>query len=317
MRISFRSIKNQKMAVSAIDCYSLFFGSCLSIMMMTGCKKEQPNVPNLNPPPAQYLGDYNVKVTTMPVTGITGISAFTGSIVIDKSVPALIDFNYIELNTRSDFDYQGSILSLWPYDVKGDSFYYFIEGLHPKTTYYIRALSDDKITGYRNLLEYVGTTYGDTLSFTTDSLYLGMMVNGGIVFYIDSTGEHGLISSLSDLADLAWVIQDPFRVADASSTTDGLANTMNIVYWYPNASPATSCSSFIIPGWKNSWFLPAKDQLEKMYLEKDLIGGFSNKTYWSSTEADLDNAYAQDFSNGSQSAVKMTLTYGVRPIRQF
>ena len=303
------------MAVSAIDCHSLFIGSCLSLMMMTGCKKQQPNEPNLNPAPHRPV-EYNVKVTTMPVTGITGISAFAGGIVIDKSVPALVDFNYIELNTRSDFDTWSSTF-VWPYDWKGDSFYYFIEGLHPKTTYYIRARSDNKITSSRGLLEQVGTTYGDTISFTTDSLYLGMMVNGGIVFYIDSTGEHGLISSLSDLTDLAWVIQDPFIVVGANSTTDGLANTMYIVYWYPNASPATSCSSFIIPGWKNSWFLPAKDQLEKMYLEKDLIGGFSNKTYWSSTQADLDNAYAQDFSNGSQSAVKMTLTYGVRPIRQF
>jgi len=54
-----------------------------------------------------------------------------------------------------------------------------------------------------------------------------------------------------------------------------------------------------------------------MYLKKDLIRGFLNKPYWSSTEADPDNAFAQDFSNGSQSALDKTKSYGVRAIRQF
>ncbi len=310
------------MAASAIDCYSLLLGTCLSLVMMTGCKKEQPNAPSPPPTPTPHPPVvYNVKVTTRPVQGITGISAFTGGIVIDKSVPALVDFNYIELNTKSDFD-SWSSTSVYPYDLKGDSFSCFIEGLHPQTTYYMRARSDDNIAVSGGLLEPVGDTYGDTISFTTDSLYLGMMVNGGIVFFIDSTGEHGLISSLSDLADIAWFIQGPDKITLATSTTDGLANTMRIDYVYPYADyAAVSCASFRIPGWDviggNSWFLPAKDQLEKMYLKRTLIGGFSNKTYWSSTEADLDNAYAEDFSNGSQSALEKTLKYGVRPIRQF
>lgn len=311
------------MAVSAINCYSLFLGTCLSLMMMAGCKKEQPNAPSPPiPTPTPHPPIlYNVKVTTRPVTGITGISAFTGGIVIDKSSPALVDFNYIELNTKSDFDPWIST-SIYPYDSKGDSFSCFIEGLRPQTTYYIRARSDDNIAIGGGLLEQTGLTYGDTISFTTDSLYLGMMVNGGIVFYIDSTGEHGLISSLHDLADLAWYVLGPDIITGATSATDGLGNTSRIDYVYPYADyAAVSCSSFAIPGWSlrggNSWFLPAKDQLEKMYLKKDLIGSFSNKTYWSSTEADGYNTYGQDFSNGSQSPLDKTLKYGVRPIRQF
>ena len=292
---------------------------------MNGCKKEEPGG-YFGPPATHPLVVFDVKVTTGPVTGITGFSAFGGGVVIEKSVPTLVDFNDIEWNTRSDFGGWNSS-GVSPYDFKGDSFSCFIVGLSPQTTYYIRARSFHNIQNTRGLLDQLGTTYGDTISFTTDSLRLGMVANSGIVFYIDSTGEHGLIASLTDLPDLAWVVQGFNKGTGAISTTDGIGNTVKIdSVYYPYPSPAGDyaarvCYKLIVPGWNyygsTPWFLPAKDQLEKMYLKKDLIGGFLNKPYWSSTEADPDNAFAQDFSNGSQSALDKTKSYGVRAIRQF
>jgi hypothetical protein len=280
---------------------------------MAACKKAftAGSLNNIPPPVGPTVTVYDVKVTTNPVTNITGISAFTGGIVMDRSVPAMVTNGYIELNTKPDFAPSGNV-TISPYNVQHNAFFCFISGLHPQTTYYIRARSENYVSDNYGNLYPQGITYGDTISFTTDSLLLGMKANGGIVFFIDSSGEHGLISALSDLPDAAW--SGGHAVTGAISTTDGYNNT------YANVaadSAAASCASFTSLGWDYSWYLPAKDQLEKMYLKKDLIGGFNNKIYWSSTETDSSRAFAQDFSNGNQSSLDKNLKYGVRPIRQF
>ncbi|HEV8506022.1 MAG TPA: hypothetical protein VGQ53_11500 [Chitinophagaceae bacterium] len=48
------------------------------------------------------------------------------------------------------------------------------------------------------------------------------------------------------------------------------------------------------------WFLPSKDQLDKLYGNKIFVGGFTNAMYWSSTEYDAGEAWIQDFSDGQQ-----------------
>lgn len=39
-------------------------------------------------------------------------------------------------------------------------------------------------------------------------------------------------------------------------------------------------------GTNDRWRLPTKEELNKMYLNKDEIGGFSSGLYWSSSEGD-------------------------------
>ena len=43
----------------------------------------------------------------------------------------------------------------------------------------------------------------------------------------------------------------------------------------------------------NDWHLPDKDELNKLYLSRTLIGGFPEKKYWSSTEYDQTSALSQ------------------------
>ena len=45
------------------------------------------------------------------------------------------------------------------------------------------------------------------------------------------------------------------------------------------------------------WRLPTKDELEKMYDNKDLIGNFVNTNYWSSTEYSSNYAWMQVFTH--------------------
>lgn len=47
------------------------------------------------------------------------------------------------------------------------------------------------------------------------------------------------------------------------------------------------------------WRLPTKDELYKMYKYKDLIGGFKDDYYWSSTEGGYGDAWLFNFRNGN------------------
>jgi hypothetical protein len=65
------------------------------------------------------------------------------------------------------------------------------------------------------------------------------------------------------------------------------------------------------------WYLPSKSELALMYLQKEMIGGFSTDYYWSSTEFSSVTAWSQNFVNGAQFNLAKSLPYGVRAIRTF
>jgi hypothetical protein len=68
-------------------------------------------------------------------------------------------------------------------------------------------------------------------------------------------------------------------------------------------------------------YLPSKDELNKLYLSRHLIGGFSDNTYWSSTEdasgSNWNMAWAQSFNNGAQAIADRSNSLRVRAVRSF
>jgi hypothetical protein len=75
----------------------------------------------------------------------------------------------------------------------------------------------------------------------------------------------------------------------------------------------------------NGWRVPTKDELNKIYLNKALVGiesfkhnDFDYNVYWSSTELDSQTAWYQSFGNGFQgNLVKKYNSNAVRMIRNF
>lgn len=107
-----------------------------------------------------------------------------------------------------------------------------------------------------------------------------------------------------------------YIVTGATSDTDGQANTTAIVAAQGAGNYAAYiCDTLTAYGYSD-WYLPAKDELNEIYLNKDLIGGFSPYYYWSSTEDDFIYAWYQYFGNGYQDGNGKKAGSGFRCVRR-
>ena len=120
-----------------------------------------------------------------------------------------------------------------------------------------------------------------------NSLSIGDSYQGGIIFYIDNTGEHGLIAAPSDQsAGIKWSNgNDTVRTtATGIVVGTGKPNTRAIVDQLgPGNYAAILCDQLVLNGY-DDWFLPSQDELKLLYDAKDKIGGFVENTYWGSTD---------------------------------
>ena len=166
---------------------------------------------------------------------------------------------------------------------------------------------------------------------TTTALAIGQTYQGGIIFYLDGTGQHGLIAAPTDIKDaygnsllLGWGM-----ATGTTGTTvgTGKTNTAAIIASQGAGIYAASMCDDLVVGIYQDWYLPSKDELNLMYtnigqgavapLVKN-TGGFLDSTYWSSSAYDYANAWGQPFTNGHQyNYDKSGGTLYVRAIRAF
>lgn len=148
---------------------------------------------------------------------------------------------------------------------------------------------------------------------------IGDSVSGGTVFYTGATG--GLIAATEDFRfPLYWGCYK-LGIGCVSTVIDsGLTNTMLIVSGCTGNTmiAADVCYNLVLDGYSD-WYLPSKDELNQMYLQKSIIGNFSElDNYWSSSEYTPETAWMQFFGNGTQSELgDKDQLYRVRPIRSF
>ena len=107
--------------------------------------------------------------------------------------------------------------------------------------------------------------------------------------------------------------------ADGTAVGTGAQNTADILSGCSELPIAASvAAAYLGPtGDTAGWFLPSKDELDAMYQQRALIGGFANETYfWTSSEIDLVNAWSQRF-DGFQYPYGKIAPQLVRPVRAF
>lgn len=107
---------------------------------------------------------------------------------------------------------------------------------------------------------------------------------GGVVFFVNNSGKY-LEAAPADLAGL-------YRWNDAVEAGRGYQG-----------------------GGKSDWRLPTQDELNELYEQKSIIGGFEPGTYWSSSEINAPFAWYQSFYFGYQYSLNKTNPGRVRPVR--
>ena len=158
-------------------------------------------------------------------------------------------------------------------------------------------------------------------------LAIGQSYQGGIIAYIYKTGDagydidivHGLIAYTKEVSsNMQWYNGiDKVTGATATAIGTGNANTNTIVSVQGSGSYAAQlCSDFVLNGY-NDWYLPSQMDLKMLYINRAIIGGFTNNGYWSSSEINSGAAWFLDFLNGSVSSNTKAVTECVRPVRSF
>jgi Protein of unknown function (DUF1566) len=201
-----------------------------------------------------------------------------------------------------------------------------ITGLTAGYTYYVRSYATNAN----------GTTYGNQINFVTTAaagpFTIGQSYGGGIIFYIDGSGQHGLIAAPVDQsAAIRWT---PAGVSNPSLTNaagfaigTGAANTTTIINIQGSAPyAATLCRLYYNGGGFTDWYLPSIFELNQLFLQRTAVGGFPDPMlsgpnyYWSSSESSTGNAWAIDFNNNTvptQTADHKLSYYRVRAVRAF
>jgi hypothetical protein len=106
---------------------------------------------------------------------------------------------------------------------------------------------------------------------------------GGKVYYVDDSGEHGLEAKTAD--------------------------EINSLSWSDAVTAASAYGS--------SWHLPTKTELKMLYEHRNVVGGFAKDDYWSATELDSNSAWIQGFGNGDQDRYNKYSKLSVRAVRAF
>ena len=160
------------------------------------------------------------------------------------------------------------------------------------------------------------------------SLAIGDTHQGGIVFYLDGSGG-GLIAAVENQSNGIRWYNGSYVTTGATGTAigTGSANTTTIIteQGAPAISYAAGLARAYGGGGYTDWFLPSKDELNKMYenigqgnvLGLGNVGNFADYSYWSSTEVGNNIAWEQNFNYGVQTNHYKDDANSVRAVRAF
>ncbi len=201
-----------------------------------------------------------------------------------------------------------------------------ITGLTEGSVYYARAYATNS----------VGTAYGNEVTFT--ALVIGQIYKGGVLGYLLQPGDpgyyageaHGIIVSHYSSPAWHWSHEAITVTGTKTALGTGKANTDRIIRSqpsfprtlaeFPDISAAQICFYVVQNGEYINWYLPSKDELNKLYINKDKLPEFTKDGrdyYWTSSEVSQNEAWIQSFKTGTQSTYYKTGEILFSPIRSF
>jgi hypothetical protein len=184
---------------------------------------------------------------------------------------------------------------------------------------------------------------------------IGEYYQGGVIIHIYQPGEngfvdgqqHGIISSTVDQTinststyypgETGCMWQPGTYNATDQTTYFNATNSTGIVLGTGGQNtnlilavalqtgltfPAATLARQYNGGGYSDWSLPSKNELQKQFEKRNIVGGFANGWYWSSTEKTIYYAEALNFSTGNFDSTggykgPGSTPYKVRAIRYF
>jgi hypothetical protein len=236
----------------------------------------------------------NGKMPDAEVTGVTDI------ISVSATAHGAVNANY--LSTIVSVEYgttiaYGQMQVINQNPVTGNSpeiVSAYLEGLEPLATYHYRFKAENSL----------GVGYSEDATFSTQYTP-GEHYFGGIIFYLDNTGEHGLVCAEQSQGIFPWATMIySLTGATATGIGSGFTNTNTIVASLGSGEYAAKiCSDLVLNGY-DDWFLPSQEELTMM---RPYLDGAYN---WSSSEIDDEHAwlnyyngyhyYVEGYKNGPQ-----------------
>ncbi len=169
----------------------------------------------------------------------------------------------------------------------------------------------------------------DDTEETPTPLVIGDFYQGGVIFHLDETGDHGLICSVADQGfNIEWGCPTAVDFgANGLELGTGAQNTLDILDRCNTQNIAADlCDRYENDGY-DDWFLPSKDELDSLYLHRDIVNEtaldnegdtFRDSEYWSSSHNLSNTVWTLYFTSSGNynSALKDSENY-VRAIRSF
>lgn len=193
------------------------------------------------------------------------------------------------------------------------------------------------ITGTSQLLSVPYALHAKTSDALTSAHYVGELYGGGVVFWVDHTGQHGLILNMVDLStSQEWSNVDDVIIG-STNDWDGANNTIAIIGQNGHTSSAAKlCDDYTNTdygtGTYSDWYLPSLAELNcvltSFYEVQKVLANNGNADstplatdyyyyYWTSTESYTWEASNFGFDKGGWSTGAKHHGFYVRAVRAF